>query len=144
MSVTLGPGAIDATVVAEMLAAFLAQYRREYGYVMPRDIAEIEIVNARVSAQGVIHRREATRQTERGEATDAVKGQRPVYFQGGGFVTSTVYDRARLRWGASFSGPAIVEQWDSTTVVPPGAAVDVDEFLNLVIRVRPGAREECA
>jgi N-methylhydantoinase A len=144
VSVTLGPGAIDGTVVAEMLAAFLAQYRREYGYVMPRDIAEIEIVNARVSAQGVIHRREATRQTERGEAADAVKGQRPVYFQGGGFVTSTVYDRARLRWGARFSGPAIVEQWDSTTVVPPGAAVDVDEFLNLVIRVRPGAREERA
>jgi N-methylhydantoinase A len=144
VSVALGPGAIDRTVVAEMLAAFLAQYRREYGYVMPRDIAEIEIVNARVSAQGIIHRREATRQTERGEAADAVKGQRPVYFQGDGFVTSTVYDRARLRWGASFSGPAIVEQWDSTTVVPPGAAVDVDEYLNLVIRVRPQprAREE--
>jgi N-methylhydantoinase A len=55
-----------------------------------------------------------------------------------------VYDRARLRWGASFSGPAIVEQWDSTTVVPPGAAVDVDEYLNLVIRVRPepGTTEE--
>jgi N-methylhydantoinase A len=127
-----------------MLAAFLEQYRREYGYVMPRDIAEIEIVNARVSAQGIIHRRESTRQTERGTATDAVKGQRPVYFQGEGFVSSTVYDRARLRWGASFSGPAIVEQWDSTTVVPPGAAVDVDEYLNLVIRVRPqpGATEE--
>ena len=79
----------------------------------------------------------AERQTERGTAAHAVKGERPVYFQGDGFVSSTVYDRARLRWGATFAGPAIVEQWDSTTVVPPGAVVDVDEYLNLVIRVRP-------
>ncbi len=139
VSVTVRPGAIDDAVVGEMLAAFLEQYRREYGYVMPRDIAEIEIVNARVSAQGVIQRRETTRQTERGTAADAVKGERPVYFQSAGFVTSVVYDRARLRWGARFAGPAIVEQWDSTTVVPPGATADVDEYLNLVIRVRPEA-----
>ena len=137
VSVAVRAGVVDETVVAEMLAAFLEQYRREYGYVMPRDIAEIEIVNARVSAQGIIHRRETRPQTERGAAADAVKGERAVYFQGAGFLVSTVYDRARLRWGARLAGPAIVEQWDSTTVVPPGAMVDVDEYLNLVIRVRP-------
>src|SRR4029453_17304231 len=38
VSVAVRAGVVDETVVAEMLAAFLEQYRREYGYVMPRDI----------------------------------------------------------------------------------------------------------
>ena len=49
-----------------------------------------------------------------------------------------MYDRAKLRHGATFEGPAVVEQWDSTTVVPPGARVTVDEYLNLVIAVGGG------
>jgi N-methylhydantoinase A len=37
--------------------------------------------------------------------------------------------------GVSFHGPAIVDQLDSTTVVPPGAVATVDKFLNIVMRL---------
>ncbi|MGH7264192.1 MAG: hypothetical protein ACREMB_04955, partial [Candidatus Rokuibacteriota bacterium] len=44
-----------------------------------------------------------------------------------------VYDRARLPAGARVPGPAIVEEPDSTTVLPPGAAAEVDRWGNLLV-----------
>ena len=46
-----------------------------------------------------------------------------------------VYDRYRLGPGAAFDGPAIVEERESTTIVGPDAAVSVDEFRNLHVRL---------
>ena len=46
-------------------------------------------------------------------------------------VDTPVYDRSELPAGAEFEGPAVVEQLDSTTVVPPGVEVKVDEWLNI-------------
>jgi len=47
-----------------------------------------------------------------------------------------VYARERLKPSATFAGPAIVEQADSTTVVPPGVTVEVDPYGNLILDVR--------
>ena len=58
------------------------------------------------------------------------------FAEAGGWTETAVYDRDRLKSGATFTGPAIVEQADSTTVVPPGASANVDRFGNLVIDVR--------
>jgi N-methylhydantoinase A len=41
-----------------------------------------------------------------------------------------------LPCGFRFTGPAIIEQVDATTVVPPGASAEVDKYLNIIIRVR--------
>jgi N-methylhydantoinase A len=46
-----------------------------------------------------------------------------------------VYDRYRLGPGATFVGPAIVEERESTTVIGPGAAVSVDSEGNLVVEI---------
>ncbi|MDP6667713.1 MAG: hypothetical protein QF357_10005, partial [Dehalococcoidia bacterium] len=48
-------------------------------------------------------------------------------------VQTTVYDRAKLPAGAVFSGPAIVEEPDCTTVVQPSWTATVDDYGNLVI-----------
>jgi len=66
----------------------------------------------------------------------AVKSVRPAWSAlAGDFVPHTVYDRYRLFAGASFSGPAIVEERESTTVVGADASVRVDEhgFLHMTI-----------
>jgi N-methylhydantoinase A len=66
---------------------------------------------------------------------------RSVHFgEAEGWTETTVYDRDRLLAGAAFDGPAIVQEVDSTTVVPPGAKVEVDEFRNLLVDVRGVAR----
>jgi N-methylhydantoinase A/oxoprolinase/acetone carboxylase beta subunit len=48
-------------------------------------------------------------------------------------VAAAVYDRYRLRPGSRFDGPAVFEERESTTVVPPGAVATIDDALNLVI-----------
>ena len=47
--------------------------------------------------------------------------------------TTTIYDRDKLSVGVSFAGPAIVEQFDATTVVPPGWHAFVDRYGNLIL-----------
>ena len=63
----------------------------------------------------------------------AVKGTRRVLFDANKAVKTTVYDRDQLAAGAVFSGPAIVEQFDATTVVPHGWHAAVDRYGNLVL-----------
>ena len=60
-------------------------------------------------------------------------GERRAYFAPGGFVATSIYDRARLPLGSRVSGPAIVEQADTTTVIPPGWQGQVDGFGHLLL-----------
>ena len=55
------------------------------------------------------------------------------YAEAGGYVDCPIYDRYALPVGASFAGPAVIEEFDSTTVVHPGFAVTVDDNGNLII-----------
>lgn len=59
-------------------------------------------------------------------------GHREVFF-GGEWVHTPIHDRDGLRPGMSLSGPAIIDQVDSTTVVPPDTTADIDEWLNIRI-----------
>ena len=66
----------------------------------------------------------------------AQKGHRPAYFpEAAGFVSTPVYDRYALAPGEALAGPVIVEERESTTVVPPGDRLEVDPQGNLRIRV---------
>ena len=59
---------------------------------------------------------------------------RQIYFgPATGFVDAPVYDRYRLASGSTFDGPAVFEERESTTIVPPGAGARIDAALNLVI-----------
>ncbi len=61
---------------------------------------------------------------------------REVFFdEKGGYARCPVYERSALRPGDQLGGPAIVEQMDATTVIPPGLAASVDEHYNLLIPV---------
>ncbi len=66
-------------------------------------------------------------------AGDALKGKRQIYFDGKTARESAVYERDGLDVGVSIVGPAIVEQFDATTVVPPGWSARVDRHRNLVL-----------
>ena len=60
-----------------------------------------------------------------------------------GWVTTPVYDRDRLPAGATFDGPAIVDQLDSTTVVPPRTTAEIDGWGNIRIHLHdlPSTKE---
>jgi N-methylhydantoinase A len=113
--------------------AFDQAHQRIYGASAPEEDAEI--VTFRIIAEIAVPTL-AARRIEHGDGTAraAIKGERPLYhLDARAFLRASVYDRARLRAGDRFAGPAVVEQFDSTTVVLAGQSAVVDDFGNLVI-----------
>lgn len=68
--------------------------------------------------------------------TEMEKAVRRAYFDtAGGYVETPVYDRYALEPGARVEGPALIEERESTAVIPPGCEVRVDQHLNLVAEI---------
>jgi N-methylhydantoinase A len=115
----------------EILAAFHAVHERVYGYGRPQQPAEF--VNFRAVHTYPLPRPPVTPAAPPvGSLADARLGERRAYF--GEFVPTTIYERTRLPRGARLAGPAIVEQTDTTTVIPPGVTALVDEAGTLRLR----------
>lgn len=116
-----------------LVDAFTETYRTLYRRTGP-DVA-IEVLNWRVVSSGPVP--EVTLKLAAATAEgDARKGSRPAYFPAeGGFVDTAVFDRYRLAPGDRVEGPAIVEERESTVVIPPGARCVVGEDAGLVVMV---------
>jgi len=99
----------------------------------------VEIVSyrlrVRVAAPKYVPER-APAKRARAAPESAVKGSRAVRFDAARETRTRIFERDRLSPGARIEGPAIVEQFDATTVIPPGWRATVDEFLNLVLERR--------
>lgn len=124
----------DAAALEQLAARYRAEYEREFGYRLPEDMAAIEVVNARGAAIGLAEETTLRPSAETGRAEVALRVRRPVFFEETrDFVETPVYDRELLRAGATLEGPAVLEQTDTTVLVPPGASAQVDQYLNIVI-----------
>jgi len=124
-----------------LIRRFHAAHRRLYTYSL--EDAPVEIVNLRVAAAGQVRRFALPAlPARRGARTRTPARRRRVYFSGRGWTECPCVDREALSAGTVVSGPVIVEQLDSTTVVLPGQVARVDRFGNLVLRLdaRPAAR----
>jgi N-methylhydantoinase A len=64
----------------------------------------------------------------------AIKGRRRLHLAGRDSVNAVLYERDRLDIGAAIGGPAIIEQFDATTIIPPGWSGRVDAYRNLILR----------
>jgi N-methylhydantoinase A len=130
--------------IDRLAEAYADQYEREFGYRLDAGIATVEIVNARAAAVGISEPAEITLGSP--EAQDATPyGTRAVYFdEVGDFSETPVYDRGQLPAGCSIGGPAIVEQMDTTVLLPPNSRARVDDRLNLVIDVESSVEESAA
>jgi N-methylhydantoinase A len=129
--VTAPGGAVDASFLTGLIGAFNAAHLKTFGY----DYAgqqKIELVNLCVSGFGLIDRPQMPKLAGRA-GNPAPKSSRAVYF-GTQFADTPVYDRAALPPGGKIEGPAVIEEFGSTTVVFPGQVVEVDPHGILVIR----------
>jgi N-methylhydantoinase A len=141
LNLSVPDGEIDQATVDELVQSFLDRHQEEFGYSVGLEYTSVEFVNARLTALGPAPVGELRRDETRGSAGDAIIEKRNVHFaEEDGWVEATVYDRDRLLAGASLEGPAIVQEVDSTTVVPPGGKAEVDEYRNLIIDARGVAR----
>ncbi len=113
---------------------FEAAYRTLYGRTAPG--VAVEALNWRLVVSGpppeIRMAGAGDRQSRVPAPGDALKSRRPAYFpEADGFVETPVYDRYALGPGVALEGPAIVEERESTAVIPPGLRISVDECLTL-------------
>ena len=133
LTVPLPAEQLDPSKIDRVLEQFHIEHDRAYGYSAPTE--PVEFVNLRLTAIGKIAK---PRLRElKGNNTDiaaAQKATRSVYFaESDSYVECPIYDRYRLGPGCVLTGPAIVEEIDSTTVIHPGYRAQVDRFGNLIL-----------
>ncbi|KMY55558.1 hydantoinase [Bacillus sp. FJAT-27231] len=111
---------------------FHQEHEREFAF---RDEETgIEIYGLRVEAIGTVEKPEFNKEEPSGTLEEALKETREVYFEeADGFIETAVYDRVKIPVLSEFSGPAIIDQLDSTVVVPPYCTVKVDEYRNIIM-----------
>jgi N-methylhydantoinase A len=119
--------------VEPLRRSFLQAHEETYGFAAEDE--PIQIVNLRLVARGLPEPPELPRQTRGGpDASAAMVGRRSVDFaEAGGALHCPVYARSRLAAGHYLVGPAVIEQFDSTTLLHPGQQARVDELGFLVI-----------
>jgi N-methylhydantoinase A len=124
-------GAIDAKFVAGINDAFQAAHLKAFGYNYAGQ-QKIEIVNFSVSGFGMIER-PAIPKLAADKKAKPPRGTRKVYF-GGVFHDTPIYERSALAASFRLEGPAVIEEFGSTTVVFPGQSLEVDERGILIVR----------
>jgi N-methylhydantoinase A/oxoprolinase/acetone carboxylase beta subunit len=134
-------GQIDRAWVDKVRSDFHDIHEREYSRRFEE--SDIEIPNVRVRGIGLMPELQMPEIEHGGDSSEAaLRHEGEAWFRIGGRLERTAtryYARAALKAGNRLEGPAIVMQYDSTTVIPPGIAAHVDRFGNIVIEVGASA-----
>jgi N-methylhydantoinase A len=127
--------AIRAGSLDELLKGFHAEHNRLYGYSLEEERTPVELINVRVRATGVTEKPAfADEATDGGDAACALKGERPAYVpESGRLENVSVFNGHKLHRGAVVTGPAIIEQVNTTVFVSGGFDCFVDSRGSFVV-----------
>lgn len=133
LAVPVQAGVITDETLDALAAGFAAAHQQRFGFVA--DGEPVQVVTLRLESGALVSKAQFTADPYEGPSADAARiGNRDVYLpELGGMVACPIYARERLRVGNSFTGPAIIEQMDTTTLVLADMTAYVDPFLNLVL-----------
>jgi N-methylhydantoinase A len=132
LRVPIAGGALDGAALAASRDGFDERHARIHGHAAREK--EVEVVSYRLRVRVEVPKFEPVAAAMPAEIPEATAGgRRDVYFDGRTATDTAVFQRDALAIGAAFGGPAIVEQFDATTVVPPGWRAHVDRFANLIL-----------
>jgi 5-oxoprolinase (ATP-hydrolysing) len=134
-------GDVSDTWVDELKESFHAAHEAEYGH---RFDAEIEIINIRAIGIGRITELQVAEiAAATGDVSRAQTLERNVTFDVDGVAEHRLtpfYDREKLLAGDTIEGPAVIEQYDATTVIPPSLVAEIDKYGNVVIDCTTAAK----
>lgn len=130
VAVAITDGKVVAPTLDEIVAAFDDAYRRVYGRLL--NGGATRVLNLRTAVIGRRKKFDLATLAPSGEGTVAARATRKVHC-GGGWVETSIYDRLSLPVGAEISGPAILEQPDTTILLEPGLKGRVDDYGNLIL-----------
>jgi N-methylhydantoinase A len=123
----------NTEALEDIRSDFDREYKRRYGHADARARAEIQALH--LSAFTRLRRPDLHR-LPRPEAPQRPGAARPVYFGGHGLVEAKVFDRASLPIGFAADGPAVIDEYGSTTLVWPGDRFAIGELHEIVVECR--------
>ncbi|MEW6049007.1 MAG: hydantoinase/oxoprolinase family protein [Bacillota bacterium] len=118
-------GVIDRQMLEEIKEGFHALHKQAYTFRLD---SPVEFVNFHLTALGAVTKPEIPKVQGGDSLEDARKGERSVDFGELGLRAAAIYERDRLPLGEPVTGPAVVEEPSSVTVVFPGQALSMDEY----------------
>ena len=116
-----------------VVEAFHAEHEREHSY--RREDSPVEVYQLNVRAVGETEKTELPSHDAGGGDPEPTGTRTVVFERGEDAVEAPVFARDDLPAGAAFEGPALIDQLDSTVLVPPGVKVEVDEWLNIRMQI---------
>lgn len=125
--------------IKQTIENFHEKHMKIYGYAVREE--PLELVNVRVKVVGFVEKPKFTEKYlyEEKPSEDAFVEKRKVFFEEmGGYIETPIYGREKLKPGNVIEGPAVIEQYDATTVVYPEWIAAVDRFENLIISMKGG------
>lgn len=135
LEVRIGSGADSLKKAVE---TFHEEHERQFAF--RQDSQPVEIYQLHLRAVGKTPKPQFVPSTINGTTSPAPVDYRQVYFNGT-WTSTPIYQRDDLHAGMKLEGPAVIDQLDSTTVVPPAASASIDEWLNIRISL-PTTGEE--
>ena len=137
LPIPLPEGPIGPATLEALAQGFDAAHRRLYGFAAENEA--VQLVTLRIEAAGLVPKAAfAPRPEGPPDASAAIDGHRDVWMpEAGGFTPCPIYARDRLLPGHRIEGPAIIEQMDATTVLPPGMTATVEPYGNLILQSTP-------
>ncbi|MFC5863642.1 hydantoinase/oxoprolinase family protein [Acidicapsa dinghuensis] len=125
--------AFDPSLPAKALDNFHDLHAKSYGFSHRERPVEIVNVRLRIAVAAEPYAPKLASESPN-DGSDACTGERSVWFDGVA-LSSSVYARDRLRAEARFHGPALITEYTSATLLPPGSGAHVDTFGNLIVTV---------
>jgi N-methylhydantoinase A len=122
---------VGAGLAEDIVRRFETDYTRRYS--VDNSASQVDLVNLRLTVIGDTPKPRLPRGESRSNRRLTTSGRRSVQINGER-MDCDIYDRESLANGDTFDGPAIVEQYDTTTLIPSGFGVTVDDYLNLIGR----------
>jgi N-methylhydantoinase A len=124
---------IAVGIIDQLARGFVQAHERMYGFVAENE--PVQLVTFRVEATGRVRKANIKAEPFAGnDATGAIRERRDVWMaEQDTNISCPIYEHDRLRPGNRFTGPAVIEQMDATTLVLPGMKVRVDPYLNLIL-----------
>lgn len=131
---------ITPDLMANIIENFHTNYEREYTY---RLAAPVELVTFHLIAMAEVDKLKPQKSPQSENTLDsAIKGEREVDYLEAGIHKATIYNGDNLAPGMHFAGPAIIEEAETTVVIPPNMSCHVDEYSNYQILTAPGGIHE--
>ena len=130
LTVPFPPGPVNRASLASVARNFDLEHEQSFGYSTD---AGYQLVNVRVIARGLSEQSRMPERFDLAAGSGGAQTSRNVYFgPNRGWADTPVVSRGSLA-GQSVNGPLIIEEYDSTTVVPPGWTAAVDEASNIIL-----------